>query len=174
MKKDRTEQVDGGPVPALEESGRSLETIARVARRTFTPLRTTPADQPSAVVERAVKFVLDHFSDDITLDDIARAVGLSKFYFLRRFRTETGITPKAFLLRYRMVRAMEWLIESDRSIGSIASEVGYRESDAFSRAFRNRTGTMPHLYRLTRMGRARGRPAFGQGLELSGVRSVSR
>jgi len=137
-----------------------LEIVAHVARRTFTRLGAPPAARPSPEVEGTVQFVLEHFRDDITLDDLARAAGLSKYHFIRKFRKEAGITPGAFLLRYRMVRAMELLTRTDAKIREVASAVGYRDPAAFSRAFLRTTGTKPYLYRQTRRGRESGTVAY--------------
>ena len=127
-----------------------VEVIARVARRTFTPLAREGAEPPSSVIQWGVTYVSRHFGEDIKLDDVARAAGLSKFHFLRRFRKEAGMTPGAFLQRYRIVQAMERLVGSNCTITEIAKTVGYASPAAFSRAFLKITGTPPYLYRHTR------------------------
>lgn len=150
MNRDKRGQSNVGLALRLDEYAHPLETVARVARRTFTPLKTDRVNRASPMVRTAMSYALEHFTDGITLNDLARATGLSKFHFLRTFRDETGITPGAFLKRYRIVRAMEMLVNSDRGIAKIASEVGYKDAAAFSRSFLKTSGTQPHLYRLTR------------------------
>lgn len=81
---------------------------------------------------------------------MASHVGFSKYYFLRKFRKELGITPGMFLQRYRIHMAMEKLINSNANVGIIAKDVGYQDQAAFSRAFLKVTGSQPVLYRLTR------------------------
>ena len=63
---------------------------------------------------------------------------------------EAGITPGAYLKRYRIVQAMDHLIGSRRKIREIGQMVGYRDPAAFSRAFAQIAGTQPYLYRVTR------------------------
>jgi transcriptional regulator GlxA family with amidase domain len=92
----------------------------------------------------------NHFAEDISLDVLARGVQLSKYHFLRKFRMEVGITPGAFLKRYRIVRAMDHLTGTQRTIREIGQMVGYRDPAAFSRAFTQIAGTQPYLYRVTR------------------------
>ena len=128
-----------------------VELIARVARRTFTPLARDGAETPSRIIQWGVTYVSRHFGEDIKLDDVARAAGLSKFHFLRRFRKEAGMTPGAFLQRYRIMQAMERLVGSDCRITEIARAVGYASPASFSRAFLKITGTPPYLYRHTRI-----------------------
>lgn len=135
-----------------------MDIIAHVARRTFTRLETEWGTIASESVRIGVKFVLNNFGDDITVHDMARAASLSKFHFLRRFRREAGMTPGAFLQRFRIVRAMEHLVNSDRSIRKIARAVGYKDATAFSRAFLRIAGTQPYLYRHARAQRAEETP----------------
>jgi transcriptional regulator GlxA family with amidase domain len=127
-----------------------LEVVAHVARRTFTTLDRKPGGSPSHVTIWTVKYISNHFAEDVSLDDLARGAQLSKYHFLRKFRQEVGITPGAYLKRYRIVRAMDHLIGSRRTIREIGRMVGYRDPAAFSRAFTQIAGTQPYLYRVTR------------------------
>ena len=135
---------------SAEESHRVLTLVSRVAQRTFTALDRKANDCPSTAVARAVRCASAHLGDGASLSDMARASGLSKFYFLRKFRSETGLTPGAFVQRYRVSAAMDMLVASPTPIKDIALRVGYTDYSAFSRAFHKTTGTTPSLYRLTR------------------------
>jgi AraC-like DNA-binding protein len=139
---DRTESAG--------EADGALEIVARVARRTFMMLDRKPAAAPSRVALWTVKYISNHFAEDISLDDLARGAQLSKYYFLRKFRQEVGITPGAYLKRYRIVQAMDRLIGTRLTIKRIGQMVGYRDPAAFSRAFTQIAGTQPYLYRVTR------------------------
>jgi AraC-like DNA-binding protein len=127
-----------------------LEIVAHVARRTFTTLVPKPGESPSRVAVRTVKYISNHFAEPVKLDDLARGAQLSKYHFLRKFRMEVGITPGAYLKRYRIVQAMDQLTRSRRTIREIGRRVGYRDPAAFSRAFAQIAGTQPYLYRVTR------------------------
>jgi len=127
--------------------------VAHVARRTFTPLPASTAGALSEPVAWSVKHISQNYSQPIRLDEMARRVGLSKYHFLRKFQKELGMTPGAFLQRYRICRAMDRLLESDEAIQTIAREVGYQDAASFSRAFLRTVGTQPYLYRQTRRGR---------------------
>jgi AraC-like DNA-binding protein len=127
-----------------------LEVVAHVARRTFTPLAPQPGGSPSRVTSWTVKYIASHFAENIKLEDLARGAQLSKYLFLRKFRLEVGITPGAYLKRYRIVQAMDHLTSSRRTIREIGQMVGYRDPAAFSRAFAQIAGTQPYLYRVTR------------------------
>jgi transcriptional regulator GlxA family with amidase domain len=61
-----------------------------------------------------------------------------------------GMTPGAYLKRYRIVRAMDHLTGTRHAIKEIGELVGYRAPAAFSRAFTQIADTQPYLYRVTR------------------------
>ena len=117
---------------------------------------SSAGDKPSEVVAWGVRYVAANFNREITLDDVAGGMDLSKFHFLRRFRDEGGMTPGQFLRCYRMMTAMERLAGSDRKVREIAREVGYRDAASFSRAFRRVTGTQPNCFRRYRRKAAAG------------------
>jgi AraC family transcriptional regulator len=85
---------------------------------------------------------------------MAAAAGISKFYFCRAFKARTGISPGVFLRGYRVVRAMDSLLNSTERIGEIAAAAGYQNPAAFSRAFRKGIGSTPRLFRMTHHTRA--------------------
>ena len=100
--------------------------MARVRRRLFLAPDAGLPVQPAAAVTRSVHFVETHVDRQITLDDMAAAAGISKFYFSREFKARTGIAPGAFLRGYRVVRAMDRLCNSTERIAAIAAAAGYR------------------------------------------------
>jgi len=141
------EQEDAAGSPQeVRRSGR-LDLIAYVAGDMMIPLKPGAIEQMSDVVEGGVKYVQSNFEYDIRLDDIAAAAGLSKFHFIRKFRSEVGKTPGAFLQQYRIFEAMKQLCETSDPVGKIGRRVGYRDAAAFSRAFARVAGTQPRRFR---------------------------
>jgi transcriptional regulator GlxA family with amidase domain len=84
---------------------------------------------------------------DATVADICRQAGMSERTLRRRFRRVTGITWEEYRLRLRIWLALDALERTTRSIGVIASEVGYEDQAAFARAFRSLMGISPSEYR---------------------------
>jgi AraC-like DNA-binding protein len=132
----------------------AVNVVARVRRRLFLGSDSGLPVQPTAPVVRSVHFIETHFEQQITLDDMAAAAGISKFYFSREFKEQTGLAPGVFLRGYRVVRAMDSLLGSTERIGEIGYAAGYQNAAAFSRAFRKVTGSTPYLFRMTRLTRA--------------------
>ncbi|HEU5056537.1 MAG TPA: AraC family transcriptional regulator [Kofleriaceae bacterium] len=78
---------------------------------------------------------------------LARAVGLSRPVFARRFAEKVGQTPLGYLRGLRIDIAARLLAESDRSLAEIAAAVGYTSEFAFNRAFQRARGVPPGRFR---------------------------
>jgi AraC-like DNA-binding protein len=103
------------------------------------------------MLERVFTFIHENFSDpDITLDQAADAAALSKFYFTRYFKQQTGQTFHSYLSRVRVNQAEEYLAETDYSITDIAYQSGFSSLKTFNRIFKAYTGTSPSSYRTGR------------------------
>jgi len=68
-------------------------------------------------------------------------------YLTTCFRNELGVTPIAYLNRYRVSQAKRLLTETNKSVTEIAMEVGFSDSGYFSRVFRRETGRSPEAFR---------------------------
>lgn len=88
-----------------------------------------------------------HYSEDISIEDISSFCGLNRSYFSKVFRDTMGESPQGFLLHYRMARAAQLLTESRLPISTISTMVSYLNQLHFSRAFKNVYGISPRDYR---------------------------
>jgi AraC-like DNA-binding protein len=82
-----------------------------------------------------------------TVAKLAKAAGLSRAAFARRFAAEVGVPPLRHLADLRLGRAAQRLVESTDSLAGVAAEVGYESEFAFSRAFKRRYGEAPGVWR---------------------------
>ena len=99
------------------------------------------------LVQVSVKYINNNFERDISLGDIAKFVFLSPSYFIRAFKEETGISPINYLLKVRIERAKELLVESDMKISDIALNVGFSNQQRFNEIFKKHTKITPLQYR---------------------------
>lgn len=83
----------------------------------------------------------------VTVNTLTHVSRLTPRTFLRRFKQATGLTPKAYLLHYRMAYARQEFETTSKSVAQVAWEAGYHETSAFSRAFKKITGLSPARYR---------------------------
>lgn len=79
---------------------------------------------------------------------LARAVGVPRATFTRRFTTLTGQSPMAYVTSWRMTVAARILREERGTLREVASRVGYDSEFAFARAFKRTTGYAPGRYRI--------------------------
>jgi signal transduction histidine kinase/DNA-binding LacI/PurR family transcriptional regulator/AraC-like DNA-binding protein len=105
------------------------------------------SSEAQRLVRQAMIYLHDHFSESITRGDIAQHVGLAEDYLTHCFREEMGMTPIAYLNRYRVNQAKRRLKETERTITEIALDIGFSDSGYFSRVFRRETGMSPDAFR---------------------------
>ena len=98
-------------------------------------------------IRLAQDYVLKHYSDPLTLEKVSEAVGFSASYFSFLFKKETGENFLHYLTRIRMDRAKELLSQTDLSISEISEQVGYNDSNYFTKMFRKETRLSPGQYR---------------------------
>jgi msm operon regulatory protein len=94
-----------------------------------------------------LSFIEQHYSEDISIEDISSFCGLNRSYFSKVFRDTMGESPQGFLLHYRMARSAQLLTESRLPISTISAMVSYPNQLHFSRAFKNVYGISPRDYR---------------------------
>lgn len=96
---------------------------------------------------RALEYIEQNITQDISLYEIAQVAGFSVPHFYRLFKQLTGDTVGAYLLRCRILLAAKDLRESQKSVASIAFEYGFKSHDVFTRAFKRVYGVSPASYR---------------------------
>ncbi len=135
-----------GVVTVLEKGLFSLEeTVAHISAAL--ERRRKVSDEARRLVRQAMAFMHEHYAEPISRQDLARHVGMDGDYLTVCFRKELGVTPIAYLNRYRVHQAKRLLTETDQSITEIARAVGFSDSGYFSRIFRRETGYSPEAYR---------------------------
>jgi AraC-like DNA-binding protein len=103
--------------------------------------------QMQRLVRQAMGYVHENYAESISRDEIATHVGVSSDHLTRCFRQELGLTPIAYLSRYRVNQAKTMLTEGKQSVAEIAMAVGFADSNYFSRVFRREVGVSPLAYR---------------------------
>ncbi|PKQ18696.1 MAG: AraC family transcriptional regulator [Actinobacteria bacterium HGW-Actinobacteria-8] len=105
-----------------------------------------------SVIERARDYLRDHISERVQVADLAALAAMSPSHFAALFRQQTGIPVLRYQTQVRMSRARALLDTTDRSVASIAAEVGYADPFYFSRQFRRVHGVAPLRYRAQHKG----------------------
>ena len=91
----------------------------------------------------------NYYNTDLNLDEVADAVGLSKYHLCREFNHLYGISPGKYLANLRLQKSCALLLQSHHhTIAEIASMVGFSNDNYFCKVFRKAFGTTPTQYRL--------------------------
>jgi transcriptional regulator GlxA family with amidase domain len=96
---------------------------------------------------KAKDLVDARYAEPLTVDDMARAAGLSRAHFSREFRRAFGESPHAYLLTRRLERAAALLRHTDRSVADICFTVGLQSLGSFTTSFTRTYGQSPARYR---------------------------
>ncbi len=98
------------------------------------------------IIKKAKEYIEANFTKEISREDVAHHVYVSPEYFSRIFKQVTNENFIDYLIRLRMVKAIE-MLEKGLKINEIAEGIGYHSSRYFSRLFKKFTGYKPSDYR---------------------------
>lgn len=105
---------------------------------------------PAIYVKTAIKYIQDNYAKDISIADVAAFLSLDRKYFSRIFKEHLQVSPNAYIMGYRMMKACELLDNTTLCINEIAQQVGYENPFSFSRAFKSIKNMSPDVYRKTK------------------------
>ena len=102
---------------------------------------------PKWRLKRVIDYIDTNLGEPITLADLAAATVLSPMHFAAQFRMSTGVRPHEYLLRRRIERAQELLLQPGLSIVDVALTVGFQTQSHFTTVFKRFVGETPHQWR---------------------------
>ena len=100
----------------------------------------------SQYVLNAIKYIQFNYSHDISIDDVAKSVGVSRSHLYRVFMLNVGKSPIDYLTEYRINEACKLLRAGNLSIAEVAVSVGFFDQFYFSRVFKRAKGVPPSKY----------------------------
>ena len=131
--------LDGKPVPR--------EPILISPKGVVTRLSTNILAVPDLKVARGVRFIWEHYREDIGTPEVATAAGLSRSAVDRAFLKHLGRSPAHEILTLRIECAKKLLLETRLKAHEVAAESGFKNIVRFSQAFRRATGLRPSHFR---------------------------
>ncbi|MEJ1972331.1 MAG: helix-turn-helix domain-containing protein [Lacunisphaera sp.] len=108
-------------------------------------LKQSVAEAP--VITRARAYIAAHLTEDLSLAQVAQAVGMSSFYFCKNFKKGTGLNFTEYLSRQRVESVKQLLLNPYKRVSEAAYEAGFQSLSQFNRVFHRITGESPSLYR---------------------------
>ncbi len=130
----------------LEQDESLLSFLAKlIARHSESATEFRELGRECEAVFQARDYLMDNFSSNISLEELAGIAGLSPFHLNRVFSKEFGLPPHAFLTQVRIARAKS-LLKQGTSITQTAMEVGFTDQSHFTRHFRRLVSVTPGHY----------------------------
>ena len=101
----------------------------------------------STRIDRSVLYINQNYKLPLTLENVARESGISRYHFSRLFKIETGFSFKEYLNFKRINAAKRLLRDNDLNVSEVCFAIGYNDLSYFSRVFRKHTGLAPSKFR---------------------------
>jgi AraC-like DNA-binding protein/ligand-binding sensor protein len=108
-------------------------------------VRKANAEPP--VIAKAKQYIDDHYTEELSLGQVAQATHTSIFYFCKLFKKATGMNFTEFVSRTRIEKATNLLLNPNLRVSEIAYEVGFQSLTHFNRVFKKVIGQSPSEYR---------------------------
>jgi len=98
-------------------------------------------------VRKAIQYIIEHYSENLSVQDAAKKVGLSASYFGSLFKEETGASFNQFLTKIRLNRAEDMLRSGEYNVNEAACACGFSDPFYFSKVYKENSGISPSKVR---------------------------
>ena len=102
---------------------------------------------PPYKLRQAIDYINDNLDQKIKLDDVAKLIDISQYYFCHLFKESTGIAPYQYVIKQRIEKARELTKQSKLPLAEIAFECGFSSQSQMTQHFRRSVGVTPKVYR---------------------------
>lgn len=140
----------GSPHGSLYASSLSLGLAAHLFSEKGASGRVTMRERgllTAAQKSRVLEIIQQRLAEDVALDDLAAAAGVSRFHFLRLFKNSLGITPHCFIVDQRLAAARKLMADTDQRLADIAASTGFSSQSHLCTTMRRRLGVTPKQWR---------------------------
>lgn len=124
-----------------------LDYLQRYAANVFNKLHIEHKKVSNQIVDRAMQYILEHYSENITLDKLSEQVYVNPMYLSRLFKEKAGVSYIEYLTEVRIENAKRLLSDLSLRIYDIVEMVGYDSRKHFGKIFKEHTGLSPKEYR---------------------------
>lgn len=144
-------ELSGSVPPSQAVLNRLTEILYLYAIRQWLDQAMLPGECLSALADPKLQRVLDQIhqkpATPWTVESLAQIAGQSRAAFAAYFKDAIGLTPINYIAHWRAELARKLLSEGNLALDEIADQTGYKDTNAFSRAFKRATGSSPGLFR---------------------------
>ena len=144
---DRQVEMAAGRETSAEADSRMGDVI-KPEENDSRPVHQVNAEEDFAGNQvRLLSFIHDHYTEDISVQDLSDYMGYSEVHTSRLFKQYFGQTFVSYLAHYRMKKAAHLLMYTDQSVREIGKAVGYSNSNYFGKVFHRIYEMTPSEYR---------------------------
>jgi AraC-like DNA-binding protein/ligand-binding sensor protein len=137
------------PKEQYEAMVRLLEIFAKHLSVMANHILVEQQNEEPPLVTRAKRFMGEHQAESLSLDQMAKTLNVSTFYFCKMFKKATGLTFTDYLSRTRIERAKNLLLNPNVRVSEVAYDCGFISLTHFNRVFKRVAGKSPTDYRRT-------------------------
>ncbi|MBW4580513.1 MAG: AraC family transcriptional regulator [Tildeniella nuda ZEHNDER 1965/U140] len=141
-----SEVESGGATGTLYAESLMTALAARLVKQ-YSNSRVLPCNYKGGLsrvrLHLILEFISEHLAEDLSLEQLAALCCLSQYHFCRLFKQSTGASPHQYLIRQRVERAKQLLLQSQLSIAEVAQTVGFNEQSQLTRHLKRATGLTP-------------------------------
>lgn len=130
-----------------ELSAHIYQTVLHIVTPYLYKIDRSSMEENSWFTDQISKYIDDHISEKITLDQLSTAMHMNKFHFCRKFNQIYHTSPMQFVISKKIHLALKLLDESEQSINDIAHALAFSDLGHFSRTFKKQLGINPSNYR---------------------------
>ncbi|MBI4785256.1 MAG: helix-turn-helix transcriptional regulator [Oscillatoriophycideae cyanobacterium NC_groundwater_1537_Pr4_S-0.65um_50_18] len=112
-------------------------------KRTRRNLATLTAVSPHARLEEVTEYMQCYCDRNLSLSELADLAQMSLHYFARSFKQQVGLSPHQYLIRARIERAKQLLLQNNLTVAEVAHRVGFADQSHLCRHFKQATGLSP-------------------------------
>lgn len=138
--KDLLQNVIAQGIFGKEQGEKLLDSVCTVYRH----WDSGPKEMDAGIKILADKMT-DHPEQELLIETLAADIFVSKYYFIRKFKNNIGMTPRQFCIQNR-IRKSQRLLDGGKSISGIAAEMGFYDQSHYDKAFQRIVGISPSEY----------------------------
>ncbi len=129
-----------------------FQTVEEAKKAGFRPCKRCQPDKihfnpMMDIVHDAERYILGHYTENLTWKQIAQNIGISPYHLGRIFKKQTARTLRVYLENIRVNKAVHLLKNTNLSLSDICYEVGFQSYSSFYHAFQKQTQYAPQQYR---------------------------
>lgn len=125
----------------------AFELTGRYAGAVLQEIADRRRNEINRPIKEAQKYINEHYTSNVSLEEVAGLIGFNPTYFSTLFKKETGMNFLEYVTSVRIKSAKQLLADSKKSTLDISHEVGYNDFKHFTKQFKKVTGLTPSEYR---------------------------